>query len=112
MKTSREVRTEMVEKFRRDLIGPGLQDADLASERLNESPSRWYLAGFIAPAEDPLGLDGDPDNTDPSAQEEMELDVEEPDSEPHRDCRRLQFLRRRSHHGQYNTPKETPQLCA
>jgi hypothetical protein len=79
MKTSLEVRTEIVEKFRRDLIGPGLQDADLASERLNESPSRWYLAGFIAPAEDPLGLDGDPDNTDPSAQEEMELDVEEPD---------------------------------
>ncbi len=80
MKTSLEVRTEIVEKFRRDLIGPGLQDADLASERLNESPSRWYLAGFIAPAEDPLGLDGDPDNTDPSAQEEMELDVEEPDN--------------------------------
>jgi Helicase conserved C-terminal domain len=80
MKTSLEVRTEIVEKFRRDLIGPGLQDADLSSERLNESPSRWYLAGFIAPAEDPLGLDGDPENTDPSAQEEMELDVEEPDS--------------------------------
>ena len=31
--------------------------------------------------------------------------------EPPRDCRRLQFLRRRSHHEQYNTPKETPQLC-
>ena len=30
MKTSLEVRTEIVEKFRRDLIGPGLQDADLA----------------------------------------------------------------------------------
>ena len=32
--------------------------------------------------------------------------------EPPRDCRRLQFLRSRSHHGQYNIPKETPQLCA
>ena len=34
------------------------------------------------------------------------------DTEPPRDCRRLQFLRSRSHHGQYNIPKETPQLCA
>ncbi len=32
--------------------------------------------------------------------------------EPPRDCRRLQFLRRRSHHEQYNNPKETSELCA
>ena len=67
--------------FRRDLIGPGQQDADLANERLNESPSRWYLAGFLAPAEDALGLDGDDDESDPSAQEEMEIEVEEPDAD-------------------------------
>lgn len=77
MKTSEEVRAEIVDVFRRDLIGPGPQDSDLANERLNESPSRWYLAGFIAPAEDPLALEGDAEN-DPAAQEEMELDVEEP----------------------------------
>ncbi len=67
--------------FRRDLIGPGAQDADLAKERLNESPSRWYLTGFLAPAEDPLGLKGIDDEDDPSAQEEMEIDVEEPDAD-------------------------------
>ena len=81
MTDSVEVRAQIVNVFRRDLIGPGPQDLDLANERLNESPSRWYLAGFLAPAEDPLGLDGDDDETDPSAQEEMELDVEEPDAD-------------------------------
>lgn len=81
MKTSEEVRAQIVSVFRRDLIGPGAQDTDLSTERLNENPARWYLAGFIAPAEDPLGLDGDSDDSDPASQEEMELDVEEPDAD-------------------------------
>ena len=81
MTNSVDVRAHLVDVFRRDLIGPGPQDADLANERLNESPARWYLAGFLAPAEDPLTLDGDDDESDPSAQEEMELDVEEPDAD-------------------------------
>ena len=81
MTNSVDIRAHIVDVFRRDLIGPGTQDADLANERLNESPSRWYLAGFLAPAEDPLGLDGDDDESDPSAQEEMEIDVEEPDAD-------------------------------
>src|SRR5882762_10149008 len=78
MTSSVDIRADIVNVFRRDLIGPGAQDADLASERLNESPSRWYLTGFLAPAEDPLGLEGVDDEGDPSAQEEMEIDVEEP----------------------------------
>ena len=81
MTNSVGVRAQIVNVFRRDLIGPGLQDADLANERLNESPARWYLAGFLAPAEDPLTLDGDDDEADPSVQEEMEIDVEEPDAD-------------------------------
>ena len=81
MTNSVDVRAHIVDVFRRDLIGPGPQDADLANERLNESPARWYLAGFLAPAEDPLALDGDDDESDPSAQEEMEIDVEEPDAD-------------------------------
>ena len=62
------------------MSGPAPQDADLARERLNENPSRWYLTGFLAPADDPLaqkGARGAED--DPSTQEEMETDVEEPD---------------------------------
>jgi hypothetical protein len=74
-----DVRSSIVTAFRRDLVGPGPQDLDLAKERLNESPSRWYLAGFLAPADDPLTQDGPQDREDdPSAQEEMETDVEEP----------------------------------
>jgi hypothetical protein len=81
MTTSVDIRAHIVDVFRRDLIGPGELDADLATERLNESPSRWYLTGFLAPAEDALGLDGADDESDPSAQEEMEIEVEEPDAD-------------------------------
>jgi hypothetical protein len=74
-----DVRSSIVTAFRRDLIGPEPQDLDLSKERLNESPSRWYLAGFIAPTDDPLTEDSPQEaEDDPSAQEEMELDVEEP----------------------------------
>jgi hypothetical protein len=74
------VRYSIIEKFRRDLVGPGLQDVDLARERLNENPSRWYLTGFLAPADEPLTQDKVRGaENDPSTQEEMEIDVEEPD---------------------------------
>ena len=46
------IRGRLVDTLRRDLIGPGPQDADLAHERLKNNPSRWYLAGFLAPALD------------------------------------------------------------
>ena len=49
MKTSVEVREDLLRKTRRDLVGPGPDDADLATEVLSEVPSRWYLAGFLAP---------------------------------------------------------------
>src|SRR5262245_55477260 len=73
-----DVRSSIVEMFRRDLVGPGPSphDADLAHERLNESPSRWYLTCFIAPSLAPPPTEED----DPSTQEEMELDAEEPDN--------------------------------
>jgi hypothetical protein len=81
MTSSVEIRSRIVDVFRRDLVGPGEQDADLANERLNENPSRWYLTGFLAPAEDLFGLEGVDDESDPSAQEEMEIEVEEPDAD-------------------------------
>jgi hypothetical protein len=68
------IRTHLVETFRRDLIGPNPDpdDADLATERLNENPSRWYLAGFLAPADDDMSMNAPEENDDPSAQEERE----------------------------------------
>ena len=53
------IRGRLVETLRRDLVGPGPEDADLADERLKDNPSRWYLAGFLAPA-----LDGIPEGTE------------------------------------------------
>jgi hypothetical protein len=78
MTSSAEVRARIVDAFRRDLVGPGPgpDDADLASERLTEAPSRWHLTGFIAPASDAPEAEED----DPSAQEEIELAAEEPDN--------------------------------
>jgi hypothetical protein len=43
------VRGRLVDVLRRDLIGPGPQDLDIACERLKENPSRWYLTGYLAP---------------------------------------------------------------
>src|SRR4051794_8860924 len=46
--TSAQVRTKLVEALELDLIGPitGLGDP---AEVLPQSPSRWYLTGFLAP---------------------------------------------------------------
>ena len=53
--TTTEIRTQLIETFRRDLVGPHPEtDLDLARERLSESPSRWYLTGFLAPVDDPM----------------------------------------------------------
>ena len=76
------VRASIVEKFRRDLVGPDARDTDLVRERLNENPSRWYLTGFLAPVDDPLTQDGgQAAEDDPSAQEELDIDVGESDAE-------------------------------
>ncbi len=60
--TAAGARAAIVDRLRRNLIGPSDPgDADLATERLppGESPSRWYLAGFIAPSGE-LTVPGDP----------------------------------------------------
>jgi hypothetical protein len=53
--TFTDVRTWLVETLRRDLIGPGPQDGDLARERLKEKPSGWYVTGYLAPVPEPSG---------------------------------------------------------
>jgi hypothetical protein len=61
------IRRRVVDTLRRDLIGPGPQDADLTHERLKNNPSRWYLAGFLAPALDGIaeGTESVEDEGDP-----------------------------------------------
>src|SRR5208337_573107 len=68
--SSVNIRARIVDVFRRDLIGPLPErvcpsDADLQRERLSDSendrPSRWYLAGFLAPADDAAGMEAEID---------------------------------------------------
>ena len=53
--TSVDIRARLVETLRRDLIGPGPGDTDLARERLKEKPSGWYVTGYLAPVPEPSG---------------------------------------------------------
>jgi hypothetical protein len=101
--SAEQVRARLVDVLRRDLIGPGPQDADIARERLKENPSRWYLAGYIAPAPDtagaaaaaaaaPLEDEGDPligedEGSDPETGRARAADdapADEPSSRPRR----------------------------
>ena len=57
-------------------------DADLQRERLSDSendrPSRWYLAGFLAPADDAAGMEAAEDEQpELVAVEEADIDVSE-----------------------------------
>ena len=89
--SSVEIRGRLVDVFRRDLIGPLPErvcpgDADLQRERLSDSendrPSRWYLAGFLAPADDAAGMEAEEtEQPDLVAVEEAEIDVSESDGD-------------------------------
>ena len=45
-----EVRGQLVEALRLDLVGPD-NGSDLEAEVLTQAPSRWYLSGFLVPLE-------------------------------------------------------------
>ena len=83
MTTAVDVRAQLIETLRRDLIGPGPEpkDIDLAAERLDVRPSVWYLAGFLAPAEDQVALGGADGADDVESQEDGEIAIDEPDQE-------------------------------
>jgi hypothetical protein len=72
------VRSRIVDALRRDLIGPGPEDADLADELLKakENPSRWYLAGFLSPALDGEGAEALEDVGNPLVGEDEASDPE------------------------------------
>src|SRR6266508_5710941 len=51
--TSKSVRSQLVEALQLDLVGPANNHA-FAQELLPESPTRWYLTGFLVPSDAPL----------------------------------------------------------
>ena len=50
--TSAEVRSRLVDALRLDLVGPDNRHA-FAYELLPQSPTRWYLTGFLVPVNSP-----------------------------------------------------------
>ena len=63
---STEIRANLVEALRLDLVGPDNAHA-FAKELLPEPPSRWYLTGFIVPCDAPIAQ-----KSDPTADDEIE----------------------------------------
>jgi hypothetical protein len=61
--TSVEVRSELAEALKLDLIGPD-NDHVFATELLPDPPSRWYLSGFLIPTEAPIEQRSDPTDTE------------------------------------------------
>lgn len=68
MTTSAEVRSQLVDALRLDLVGPG-KGHELENEMLPAPPSRWgYLTGFLVPHEAAEDVRGDE-----TAEEQMEI---------------------------------------
>lgn len=82
MPSSAEIRSELVDALRLDLVGP-VKGHELESEVLPTAPSRWYLTGFLVPheaaedvrrdetAEEQLEIAGIAENTDDDAPAEQ-----------------------------------------
>jgi hypothetical protein len=64
--TSADVRSRLVDALRLDLVGPDNRHA-FAHELLPQSPTRWYLTGFLAPVNS-----SDAQRSDPTAHEEID----------------------------------------
>jgi hypothetical protein len=65
--SSRDVRAQLIDTLRLDLIGPRsgeTGDERYAEEQLPLAPSKWYLTGFLVPYETPLDERGDADGSD------------------------------------------------
>jgi hypothetical protein len=51
--TSSEVRSQLVEALRLDIVGPDYAH-EFAHELLPDAPSRWYMCGFLVPSVAPV----------------------------------------------------------
>jgi hypothetical protein len=62
MSDAATVRDTLVDALELDLVGPR-NDSELANERLDKAPSRWYLTGFLVPVGAPPDAKHDDDET-------------------------------------------------
>jgi hypothetical protein len=71
MTTSAEVRQKLVQALSLDLVGPDSQAADhYQTEILPQSPSKWYLTGFLVPYEASIE-----ERSDETADDGLELEA-------------------------------------
>jgi hypothetical protein len=63
MSTPSEVRSEMVQALKLDLVGPDNAHA-FAHELLPDAPSRWYMCGFLVPSSAPTEQKSDETSAD------------------------------------------------
>ncbi|MCY2990753.1 MAG: hypothetical protein NTY19_23170 [Planctomycetota bacterium] len=64
--TSLDIRRTLVDTLRLDLVGPDNGDA-FAQELLPESPTKWYLTGYLVPTDAPMGQPKEPEQLLPHA---------------------------------------------
>ena len=88
--TSAEVREELVNALQLDLVGPTPEGLGDPAERLDQAPSRWYLTGFLVPANA-----GQTQVTDADADDDL-LETAEPPgaTDPSRARRRVDWWTR------------------
>ena len=89
--TSVEVRGQLVEALRLDLVGPE-EGSELDREVLPQAPSRWYLTGFLVPMEA-----GEDQRSDETASEDFDAPGEggadsDDDAPPERQSARRAFF--------------------
>ena len=85
-----EVRSKLVDALRLDLVGPSDSLGDV-KEVLPQSPSRWYLTGFLVP------LDATPeDKSDETANDDLdeagEIGGVDDDDQPERPAARARYF--------------------
>ena len=74
-----DVRDRLIAALRTDLVGPALPD-----EILNETPTRWYLTGFLAPLNAGVEQRSDPEAEDEFDQLEPASSAAEDNANPER----------------------------
>lgn len=73
---SGEVRSKLIDALRLDLVGPDFE-GEHANEVLSQSPTRWYLTGFLAPRKA-----GEEQRSDVSSDETLDQATANDDSTP------------------------------
>src|SRR5271167_1260225 len=61
--TAAEIRSQLVDALRLDLVGPDLE-LGTPTETLPQAPSRWYLTGFLVPLDADQSQRADADSTE------------------------------------------------